>query len=56
MIKNPPAKAGDARVMESVPGLGKCPEEDMATYSGIFASKIPWTEDPESWSQWDRKV
>ena len=42
MVKNPPAKAEDARDMGSIPGW----EEEIATHSSILASKIPWTEEP----------
>ena len=35
VVKNPPAKAGDARDMASIPGLGRSP-----------ALRIPWTEEP----------
>ena len=41
MVKNPPAKVGDAGLK---PGLGM--EEGRATHSSILAWKIPWTEDP----------
>ena len=27
VVKNPPAKAGDARDMDSIPGSGRSPEE-----------------------------
>ena len=30
----------------SIPGLGRSPGKDMATYSSILALKIPWTEEP----------
>ena len=30
----------------SIPGLGRSPGEGMATYSGILAWRIPWTEEP----------
>ena len=46
MVKNPPAKAEDARDMGSIPGW----EEEIATHSSILASKIPWTEEP-GWLQ-----
>ena len=41
MVKNPPANSGD---VGSIPGLGRSPEEEMATHSNILAWKIPWTE------------
>ena len=42
-VKNPPATAGDPGL---IPGLGRSPEEEMATHSSIFAWKISWTEEP----------
>ena len=30
----------------SIPGLGRSPEEEMATHSSILACRIPWTEEP----------
>ena len=42
MVKNLPAKAGDARDMGSIPGW----EEEMATHSTILAWEIPGTEEP----------
>ena len=29
----------------SIPGLGRYPEEGMATHSSILAWKIPWTKE-----------
>ena len=46
MVKNPPADAGDAGDLGSIPGSERSPEEEMATYSSILAWKIPWTEEP----------
>ena len=31
----------------SIPGLGRSPEEGMATHSSILAWRIPWTEGPD---------
>ena len=45
-IKNPSANAGDIGDLGSVLGLGRSPEEDMATHSSIPAWKIPWAEKP----------
>ena len=45
-VKNPSANAEDAGVKGSIPGLGRSPEEDMATHSNILAWKIPGTEEP----------
>ena len=36
-------KAGEAGL---IPGAGRSPEEEMATYSSILAWEIPWTEEP----------
>ena len=44
VVKNPPANAGDARDVGLIPGLGRTPGKEMATYSNILAWKIPWTE------------
>ena len=35
-VKNPPANAGDARVEGLIPGLGRSPEKEMATFSSIL--------------------
>ena len=45
MVKNPPASAGDVREVGSNPGSGKSPGGGQATYSGIFAWRISWTEE-----------
>ena len=29
----------------SIPGLGRCPGEEMATHSSTLAWEIPWTEE-----------
>ena len=44
MVKNPPANVGDTGDMGWIPGLGRPPEEEMATLSSSLACKIPWTE------------
>ena len=55
LVKNPPAKAGDARHEGSIPVSGRslppapntcchCPEKEMATHSSILEWKIPQTE------------
>ena len=41
VVKNPPAIAGDMRWEDPL-------EEGMATHSGIFAWRVPWTEEPGS--------
>ena len=46
VVKNPPANAGNIRNAGSIPGLGRSPEEGMATHSSILAWRIPWTEEP----------
>ena len=43
VVKNPPANAGEA---DSISGLGRPLELQMATHSSILAWKIPWTEEP----------
>ena len=45
VVKNPPANAGEARDASLIPGLGRSPGEEMATYSSILAWEIPWTEE-----------
>ena len=45
VVKNPPANAGDAEDVGSIPGKGRSPREGMATHSSILAWKIPWTEE-----------
>ena len=39
------ASAGDVRETDSIPELGRCLEEVMATHSSILAWRIPQTED-----------
>jgi len=48
VVKNPPANAGDARDVGSIPGSGRFSGEEIATHSSILASEIPWTEEPGS--------
>ena len=43
VVKNPPAKAGDAGL---IPSQEDPLEKGMATQSGILAWKILWTEEP----------
>ena len=43
MIKNPPANAGDAKDVGSIPGHEDALKKGMATHSSILAWKIPWT-------------
>ena len=44
VVKNPPARAGDANNTGSFLGRHDPLEEEMATYSSILAWKIPWTQ------------
>ena len=46
MIKNPPANAGNARDVGSIPWSGRSSEKEMVTHLSITAWKIPWTEEP----------
>ena len=51
MVKNLPAKAGDARDMDLIPGL----EKEMATRSSILAWKSHGQKSLAGCSPWDRK-
>ena len=44
--KESACNAGDTGDVGSIPGLGRSPEEEMATHSSILAWRIPWTEEP----------
>ena len=55
MVKNPPANAGDARDVSSVPMWGRSLEKEMAVHSRILAWEIPWTEESGSYSPWGCK-
>ena len=46
MVKNPPAKAGDARDAGQSLGQEDPLAEEMATHSSILTWRIPWTEEP----------
>ena len=46
VVKNLPSSARDIRDKGLIPGLGRSPREEMATYSSILAWRIPWTEEP----------
>ena len=37
LVKNPPANAGDLRDVGLIPGLGRSPEEGMASHSSILS-------------------
>ena len=39
VVKNLPANAGDIRDADLIPGLGRSPEEKMATHSSILSGK-----------------
>ena len=41
VVENPPANAGDIRDMGLIPGLGRSPEEGIATHSNFLAWRIP---------------
>ena len=43
VVKNLPVNTGDTRDASSIFGLGRSPEEGMATHSSILACRIPWT-------------
>ena len=47
IVKNSLASAGDTRNVGSIPGLGRSPGGEMATYFSILAWKIPRTEEPD---------
>ena len=46
MVKNLPAKAGDVRATDTIPGSGRPLEKGMAIQSSIHAWRFPWTEEP----------
>ena len=46
VAKNLPTNAEDIRDTDLIPGLGRSPEESMATQSSILTWEIPWTEEP----------
>ena len=46
VVKNPPANAGDARRMSSIPGSGRSAGGGNGNHSSNFAWRIPWTEKP----------
>ena len=53
VVKNPPANAGDVRVMGSILGSGGSPGGENATHSSVLAWRILWTEEP-GWLQFIR--
>ena len=46
MVKNLPAKAGDATDMDLIPGLGRSPGEGNSNSLQCSYLEIPWTEEP----------
>ena len=46
MVKNSLAKGGDTRNMDSIPGWGRSPGEEMVTLSSMLVWKIPRTAEP----------
>ena len=49
MVKTPPDNAGDARDVDSIPGLGRSPGErngNPEMVSSILTWRIPWTKEP----------
>ena len=49
-VSNSPAKAGDVKDEDLIPGSGRSPVEGNATHSSILAWRIPWPEEP-GWLQ-----
>ena len=45
-MKNPPANAGDAGDLGSMPGIGRSPEEGNTKPLHVLVWRIPWTEKP----------
>jgi len=46
MVKNPPANAGAAGDIGSIPGLGRSPGGGHSNPLNILAWTVPWTEEP----------
>ena len=46
MVKNPPAKAGDAGDAGLTPGSGRSPGGGHGNPSSTLAWETPWTEEP----------
>ena len=42
VVKNSPANAGDIGDADSIPSLGRSPEEGNCNLSNILAGEIPW--------------
>ena len=45
-VKNPPANAGDAGGVGSIPGLERSNQAGMATHSSFLAGRVTQTEEP----------
>ena len=45
-VKNPPANAGDAGDVSSIPGLGRSPGGRNGNLLQYSCWEIPWTEEP----------
>ena len=46
VVKIPPAKAGEARDEDLIPGSGRSPGIGSGNHSSILAQKISWIEEP----------
>ena len=44
VVKNPPASAGDARDMDSIPGSGRSPGGGNGNPLEYFSLTIPWAQ------------
>ena len=55
VVKNLPVNARDTEKQVQSLGQEDPLEEEMATHSNILAWKIPWTEEPGSYSPWDQR-
>ena len=53
--KNLPANPGDTRDEGLIPGSGRSPREENGNHSNVLAWRIPWTEEPVSYSSWGLK-
>ena len=55
MVKNPPANAGDARVLGSIPESERSSREGNGNPSSILAWKIHGQRSQEGYSSWGHK-
>ena len=55
VVKNPPANAGDARDVDSIPESGRSLGIESDNHSSMLAQKIPGTEEPGGYSLQDHK-